>query len=246
MKNIIVNLLPNSDNPVKILDELNFSLLQSMKGVKQNKYHVDDLYTHSVKAYQIVREYVWNPLVHFATLMHDVGKVTNKQWKEEKQDYTFHKHEIDGAIQVKQWMIHQKFNKQEISLVYLLIRYHQFRFHEGLNYVKSVKKWLHNLGSIDNYKYIFNLRLADRMANGNNKGKAIIERHLTSLDNTVQDILDQPVKLNLSWEERKQLIGNKKISGDDLELACQYFINTTYEGNNNKETLKEFICNYLR
>ena len=88
--------------------------------------------------------------------------------KDQSKKVTFHKHEIVGAQQAYDIMNRLGFTRSECEHVSKLVRHHQFRFYEDSS-DKTIKKWLQKLGK--NWEDVFKVRLADRRANPNNKGK---------------------------------------------------------------------------
>lgn len=160
--------------------------LNQARGFSQNKFHNEDLFTHLVNAYDIALCYTNDPLFSIAALFHDIGKIPTRRWDENKQDYTFHKHEYVGSILVKHWMTSWKFTGQEIYRVVNAIRHHQYRIYKETK-DNTIQEWLQSIGH-QCWQDVRILRLVDRMANEANVSKPVIYRLFEETDKRIGEI----------------------------------------------------------
>lgn len=130
-------------------------------GVEQNKYHLYDIYYHSIYSCDAVpREY---PLIRFAALLHDVGKVPTRNTGSDG-DYTFYNHEVVGARMVKRIMKRLKFSSEDAAAVLNMVSHHMFHYTSEWT-DGAVRRFMRKVG-LENLEHLFILRRADREGNG--------------------------------------------------------------------------------
>jgi len=104
-----------------------------------------------------------NPIVRFATLLHDVGKaVTYKKTAEGV--ITFYNHEIFSASIVKNIANRLRFAKHDRDKLLCLVRYHQFTVNENQT-DSALRRFIKNVGP-ENLQDILSLRTGDRLGGG--------------------------------------------------------------------------------
>ncbi|KKQ35093.1 MAG: Polynucleotide adenylyltransferase/metal dependent phosphohydrolase [candidate division WS6 bacterium GW2011_GWA2_37_6] len=157
-------------------------------GVVQPEYHIDDVYTHTLKVVDMAQDDV-----KLAALFHDIGKpVTISQ---DDKGTHFYQHDIEGAKIAEKAMRRLKFSNKEIERTSLLVKHHMFyypsadwrknadeqkidkmhleRLREEGNTKKivggwtdaAVRRFIARVGGIDNLNDLIELRIADATAN---------------------------------------------------------------------------------
>ncbi len=99
--------------------------LDSCHGVEQNKYHIHDVYYHSL--YSCDAAPMDRPRIRLAALLHDIGKVKTRRLGA-GGDYTFYNHEVVGARQVRKLMRRLKFSNDDMDYVENLVLNHMFHY----------------------------------------------------------------------------------------------------------------------
>ncbi len=94
----------NSKQPMQgiiFLEKLNLleyvapDLLRGI-GVEQNQAHAFDVYEHLLRTMQHAADKDWDFDIRLAGLFHDISKPETRRWSKEKNDWTFHGHEVVG------------------------------------------------------------------------------------------------------------------------------------------------------
>jgi tRNA nucleotidyltransferase (CCA-adding enzyme) len=139
--------------------------LAECHGVSQNKYHIHDVYYHSIYSCDAAPKD--NLLIRIAALFHDIGKVPTKQ-PNASGDYTFYNHEVLGVKMAKKIMRRLKFSNEQIDGISNLILNHMFHYtNEWTD--GAVRRFIRKVG-LENIGNLFLLRMADRKGNGARKG----------------------------------------------------------------------------
>ena len=134
-------------------------------GISQNKYHIYDVYYHSIYSCDAAPKE--NILIRLAALLHDIGKVPTKQ-PNTSGDYTFYNHEVLGVKITKKIMKRLKCSNEQIESVSNLILNHMFHYtNEWTD--GAVRRFIRKVG-LENIDNLFILRMADRKGNGARKG----------------------------------------------------------------------------
>jgi len=132
-------------------------------GIEQKspgRHHIYDVGTHSLLALKACKSK--NPLVGFATFIHDIGKPTT--YKKEGQAITFYNHEYVGAKIAQDIAERLRFSNKEKERFVLLVRWHQFTVDERQT-DSAVRRFIRNVG-LENVEDILTLRVADRLGGG--------------------------------------------------------------------------------
>lgn len=152
--------------------ELFLPELAECYNVSQNRYHIYDVYYHSI--YSCDAAPPEHPMIRLSALLHDVGKIPTRQPGEDG-DFTFYNHEVIGAKMVKKIMKRLKFSNEQIETVNNMILNHMFHYTDEWT-DGAVRRFIRKVG-LDNIEDLFTLRMADRKGNGARKGlPAPIER----------------------------------------------------------------------
>jgi hypothetical protein len=95
--------------------------LQEMQNIiGSGKHHEESCLEHSIAVYENMLKHTKDPILLFASLVHDIGKVT--AYDEETKKFT--NHENIGATEVKQLMQDLKFKNTDIKRVEWLVKNH--------------------------------------------------------------------------------------------------------------------------
>lgn len=170
---------------------------------EQNRHHLYDVFNHTLRAVDAVpKEY---PLIRYAALFHDLGKVPTRELKD--GDYTFHKHELESVDLAHKVMARLRFSVNDREYIKNLVKHHMFRAsHEMKD--SAVRRFVASLGReyVDD---ICILKYADRVGNGK-KDVEEINIQGTLLRNRFDKILA---------EETAFKVKDLKVTGADVMAA---------------------------
>ena len=132
-------------------------------GVEQKspgRHHIYDVGTHSLFALKNCKS--TDPLVRFATFIHDIGKPTT--YKKEGAMITFYNHEYVGAKIAENIANRLRFSTKEKEQLFLLVRWHQFTVDEKQT-DSAIRRFIRNVG-LEYVENMITLRVADRLGGG--------------------------------------------------------------------------------
>jgi len=154
-----IMLLKNS----KLLDYIFPELIKGIgvSQVRPGRHHTTDVFTHNVMSLKHCTS--TDPIVRFATLLHDVGK-PYVQATDEEGFVIFHNHEIDGSKIARDICDRLHFSKKERDKIVNLIRWHMFTVDEKIT-DSAVRRFIRRVG-IDSVKDMMDLRIGDRLGGG--------------------------------------------------------------------------------
>jgi poly(A) polymerase/tRNA nucleotidyltransferase (CCA-adding enzyme) len=135
--------------------------LAQCHGLDQNKYHLYDIYYHSIYSCDAAPR--GNPLIRLAALLHDIGKVPTRREGEDGES-TFYNHEVVGSRMARRAMARLKFSNEEIERTVNLVNNHMFHYTEEWT-DGAVRRFMRKVG-LENLDDLFLLRRADREGNG--------------------------------------------------------------------------------
>jgi len=161
-----------SDNPyegimlLKTSGLLEFILPELLEGVgisqaRPGRHHKDDVFTHNVLALKFCTSS--DPIVRFATLIHDAGK-PRVATKDKEGLVIFHNHEVAGAKMASVICDRLKFSKKEKDKIVMLIRWHMFSVNENQTDA-AIRRFIRKIG-VENVKDMMDLRVGDRLGGG--------------------------------------------------------------------------------
>lgn len=145
-----------------LLDEILPELSKTF-GVEQKspgRHHIYDVGRHSLFALKNCPSS--DPLVRFATLIHDIGKPQTYAVKE--GIITFYNHEVVGARIAKNIASRLKFSKKDSGRLFKLVRWHQFTVSENQT-DKAIRRFIVKVGK-ENIEDMLALRTGDRLGGG--------------------------------------------------------------------------------
>lgn len=133
-------------------------------GVEQKspgRHHIYDVATHSLMALKFCKS--TDPLVRFATLIHDIGKPATYK-KLDTGVVTFYNHELIGSRIAANIAQRLRFSKDEAQKLFLLVRWHQFSVDERQT-DSAIRRFITHVGKV-NVQDMLDLRVADRLGGG--------------------------------------------------------------------------------
>ena len=133
-------------------------------GVSQarpGRHHKDDVFTHNVLSLKFCP--ATDPIVRFATLIHDAGKPLVATADQEGY-VIFHNHEIVGSRMAYEICDRLRFSKKDREKVTKLIRWHMFTVDEHIT-DSAVRRFIRRIG-VENVKDMMDLRVGDRLGGG--------------------------------------------------------------------------------
>jgi len=126
-----------------------------------HRHHLYDVGIHSTKAMEACPS--TDPIVKFATLIHDIGKPKTFH-KDETGLITFYNHEVAGDRLAKQIVERLRFSKKDSDRIRTLIRWHQFSVDERQT-DSAIRRIIRRVGK-ENLKDMLDLRIGDRLGGG--------------------------------------------------------------------------------
>ena len=201
--------------------------------LKGGNHHNETVDTHMEVAQSMACELTDNKALVFACALHDIGKATSFQIKEDG-DILFHEHEKVGADVIKNITERFKFSNKDIKYITALVRHHLVNYGENTTdraYVKRFKA-LEDAGvSVDDYMIML---YVDHQSNLRNKRikfgdfitvNTILKKYnklkysdtpfdIASLDITGSDIMHLGVPMGPAIGATLDMLFDKVISGE--------------------------------
>lgn len=162
-------------------------------GVEQNQAHAFDVYEHLLRTMQHAADKDWSFDVRIAGLFHDVSKPETRRWSKEKNDWTFHGHEVVGAKVTKKALQDLKFPKETIDKVVKLVRWHMFFSDPSQVSLSAVRRTIRNVGE-EHIWELLQLRRCDRIGTGRPKEQPFRLRKYTAM---VEEALRDPISVKM-------------------------------------------------
>jgi len=218
--------------------------LEACVGVRQNQWHADDVWQHTLLCVDAVHPRY--PFLRFVNLLHDVGKPLKKHYNVEKEDYVFYEHQFESADIARRVMKRLRFPARDIERAVVLIREHMINVAPDIS-PKAVRRLIRRLGW-DNVRPFLRLRMADRR--GNRWNPPGIEPHFRRLVRMIREIERSEQCLDL----RSLAVGGEDLKGLGLEPGPVYsdILNYLLEqvlddpSRNTRETLMTLVRRWLR
>ncbi len=128
---------------------------------RPGRHHTTDVFTHNIMSLKFCPSQ--DPIVRFATLIHDVGKPKVEN-KDDNGLVIFHNHEIMGAKIAKDICERLKFSKKDKEKIVNLIRWHMFTVDEKITDA-AIRRFIRRVG-VENVQDMMDLRIGDRLGGG--------------------------------------------------------------------------------
>lgn len=154
-----VMLLKNTGLLEQILPELMEGIGVSQE--RPGRHHTTDVFTHNVMSLKLTPSI--DPIVRFATLIHDVAKPRVAS-SDHEGFVIFHNHEIVGARMAYEISDRFRLSKKDRDRVVMLVRWHMFTVDENTTDA-SIRRFIRRVG-VENIKDMIDLRIGDRLGSG--------------------------------------------------------------------------------
>ena len=174
--------------------------LDACFGVEQNRWHADDVGTHTLLVVDAVARKRRD--VRLLALLHDLGKPGARAWDEARGDWVFRGHDELGAGIAREVLERLRFSRREVERLEHLVRVHMDLFPVEAGDA-AVRRWIQRVGA-ENVKDLFALHFADWRGN---RAKPWPARELRALHRRARAV---------AREARALRIGDLAIGGDDL------------------------------
>jgi poly(A) polymerase/tRNA nucleotidyltransferase (CCA-adding enzyme) len=165
--------------------------LEKGVGVSQNKFHIYDIYEHSIRSLQAAADKKFNLEVRFAALLHDIGKPETKEG--EGPDSTFYNHDYVGAKFTARILSRLKFPKKFIEKVVILVRNHMFISDPDRITEAGARRLIRRVG-LENIPDLINLRMADRLGMGRPKARPY---RLRTIEYLIEKVSKDPISVKM-------------------------------------------------
>lgn len=151
---------------LKNADLLQYILPELLEGVgisqeRPGRHHTTDVFTHNIMSLKCTP--ATDPIVRFATLIHDVGKPRVRS-EDTNGLVIFYNHEIAGAQIAYEICNRLRFSKKDRAKIVTLIRWHMFTVDEHIT-DSAVRRFIRRIG-VENVKDMIDLRIGDRLGSG--------------------------------------------------------------------------------
>lgn len=176
-----VILMRNSGILKIILPELENSFDTQQKSPQ--RHHIYDVGTHSIMALKFCPSS--DPVVRFATLLHDIGKPKTFH-QDESGLITFYNHEMVSAKLTRNILERLRFSKKDLERILALVRWHQFSVDERQT-DSALRRFIRRVGK-ENLADILALRIGDRLGGGAQETSWRLELYKKRLE----DVQKQP------------------------------------------------------
>jgi len=175
-----------------ILEFISPALVRSV-GVGQNQAHSYDVFEHLMRAVQHAADKNFSLEVRLACLFHDVSKTETRRHSEEKNDWSFHGHEVVGSRETKKILEELRFPRETIEKVVKLVRWHMFFSDPDQITLSAVRRMVKNVGE-ENIWDLLNLRICDRIGTGRPKEQPFRFRKYKAM---VEQALRDPISVSM-------------------------------------------------
>jgi poly(A) polymerase/tRNA nucleotidyltransferase (CCA-adding enzyme) len=194
VKDELVRIL-NSDQPMNaltlaqqlgILQYIVPDLIRGI-GVEQNQAHSYDVFGHNLRTMQHAADKKWDLDIRLAGLYHDIAKPETRRRSEEKNDWTFHGHDVVGSRVTKKALEDLRFSRETIDKVVKLVRWHMFFSDPEQITLSAVRRMIVNVGE-ENIQDLLNLRICDRIGTGRPKEQPFrFRKYKAMVDQALRD-----------------------------------------------------------
>ena len=190
-----------SDSPMESLElahemgVLQFIVPELEEGidVKQNQAHAFTVWEHNLRAVKHSADKKYPFEIRLASLFHDIAKPATSRWSEEKNDWTFHGHDVVGGRMTKKILERLKFPKKQTDKIVKLVRWHLFFSDPDQITLSAVRRMVTNVGE-DNIWHLMDVRECDRIGMGRPKANPYRLRKYKSM---IEEALRDPISVKM-------------------------------------------------
>ncbi|MBV9159569.1 MAG: CCA tRNA nucleotidyltransferase [Candidatus Kaiserbacteria bacterium] len=156
-------------------------------GCAQNQAHSFDVFEHLMRSLQHAADKGWSLEVRLAALLHDIGKPATRVWSDDKNDWTFHGHDVVSAKMAKRILQDLKFPKDLTERVVALVRWHMFFSDPDVVTLAAVRRVIARVGT-EHIMDLLNLRVCDRIGTGRPKEHPFrLRKYMSMVDEAMRD-----------------------------------------------------------
>jgi tRNA nucleotidyltransferase (CCA-adding enzyme) len=177
---------------LRILEIISPDLVRGI-GIDQNQAHSYDVFGHLMRSMQHAADKGWSLDLRLSALFHDVSKPETRRWAKEKNDWTFHGHEVVGARVTERILHDLRFSRETIDKVVKLVRWHMFFSDPDQITLSAVRRMIRNVGE-ENIWDLLNLRICDRIGTGRPKEQPFRFRKYKAM---VEEALRDPISVGM-------------------------------------------------
>lgn len=169
--------------------------------MEQNKAHAFTVWEHLLRSLQYTADKNLPLHVRLAAVFHDIGKGYTRERSKKKDDWAFYGHEVVGARITKSILERLKFERQLVTRVTKLVRWHMFFSDTDQITLSAVRRMIRNVGK-ENVEDLLALRRADRIGTGRPKESPY---RLRKYESMIDEVMRDPIS-----------VGMLNIKGDDI------------------------------
>jgi putative nucleotidyltransferase with HDIG domain len=162
-------------------------------GIGQNKAHSYDVFEHLMRTVQHAADKNFNLEIRLAALLHDISKPAARRHSDDKNDWSFHGHEVVGSRATRKILENLRFPRETIEKVVKLVRWHMFFSDPELITLSAVRRMINNVGE-ENIWDLLNLRMCDRIGTGRPKEQPFRFRKYKAM---VEQALRDPISVKM-------------------------------------------------
>ena len=162
-------------------------------GIDQNQAHSYTVFEHNLRALQHAADKGWDLDLRIAALFHDISKPETRRWSDDKNDWTFHGHEVVGSRVTRKALQDLRFSRETIEKVSKLVRWHMFFSDPDQITLSAVRRMIRNVGE-ENINDLLNLRICDRIGTGRPKEQPFRFRKYKAM---VDEALRDPISVKM-------------------------------------------------
>ncbi|MFA5744617.1 MAG: HD domain-containing protein [Candidatus Paceibacterota bacterium] len=184
-----------------ILEFISSDLMRAV-GIEQNQAHSYDVFEHLLRAVQHAADKGFSLEVRLACLFHDVSKTEVRRHSDEKNDWSFHGHEVVGSRVTKKILENLRFPRETIEKVVKLVRWHMFFSDPEQITLSAVRRMIKNVGE-ENIWDLLNVRICDRIGTGRPKEQPFRFRKYKAM---VEQALRDPISVSMLKTDGNRLM----------------------------------------
>ena len=178
-------------------------------GCDQNQAHSYDVFEHNLRALQHAADNKWSLEVRLAALFHDIGKPAVRERSEQKNDWTFHGHDVAGAKITRKLMQSLHFSRETTDNVSNLVRWHMFFSDPDTVTLAAVRRTINRVGK-DHIHELLQLRMCDRIGTGRPKEQPFrLRKYMSMVDEALRD----PISVSMLGIDGGKLIELGEVPG---------------------------------
>lgn len=175
-----------------ILEFISPNLVQAI-GIEQNQAHSYDVFEHLIRTIQHAADKNFSLEIRLACLFHDVSKTETRRHSDEKNDWSFHGHEVVGSRVTRKALENLRFPRETVEKVVNLVRWHMFFSDPEQITLSAVRRMIKNVGE-ENIWDLLNLRICDRIGTGRPKEQPFRFRKYKAM---VDQALRDPISVSM-------------------------------------------------